>query len=110
MADLRAPREERSLPGFVLGFLVDQHPALYSIDELDRMLASPEEDRAQERLLLEEAIKTLVGDGLEHGATKYSANENCYVTDSFPNNTESLRGFMVNSSSASWTFVNKSAY
>lgn len=44
------------------------------------------------------------------GATKYSASGTCYVTDSFPNNTESLRGFMVNASSASWTFVNKSAY
>jgi hypothetical protein len=29
---------------------------------------------------------------------------------SFPNNTELLRGFMVNASSGSWTLVNKTGY
>jgi hypothetical protein len=66
MADPRPPREERSLPGFLLDFLVGKHPALYSIEELDRMLASPEEDPAHERFLLGEAVKILVSDGLAH--------------------------------------------
>ncbi|MCW2994384.1 MAG: hypothetical protein JWQ18_1879 [Conexibacter sp.] len=51
---------------YLLDLLVEHHPALYSIDELGRLLASPEHDARQERFLLEEAVKILVGDGLAH--------------------------------------------
>ncbi|HWI72265.1 MAG TPA: hypothetical protein VNT55_09935 [Baekduia sp.] len=73
--DLRAPRRgrgacagegslEQGLAGSLLDFLVEHSPALFSVDELDRLLASPDRDRQQERFLLEEAVKILVGDGL----------------------------------------------
>jgi hypothetical protein len=52
--------------GYLLDFLVEHHPALYSTDELDRLLASPDQDPRQERFMLEEAVKILVGDGLVH--------------------------------------------
>jgi hypothetical protein len=51
---------------YLLDLLVEEHPALYAIDELDRLLASPGQDPQQERFLLEEAVKILVGDGLAH--------------------------------------------
>jgi hypothetical protein len=47
MADRRAPEREPSPAAFLLDFLVGKHPALFSIDELDRMLASPEEDSSR---------------------------------------------------------------
>jgi hypothetical protein len=52
--------------GHLLDFLVERHPAMYAVDELDRLLASADRDRWQERLLLEEAVKILIGDGLAH--------------------------------------------
>lgn len=44
------------------------------------------------------------------GAPKYAAEGYCYVTQSFPNNTELLRGWMRNLSGYPWTFVNKTNY
>jgi hypothetical protein len=66
MADPQPAEREPDLAGHLLDLLVGQHPALLSIDELDRVLADPDEDPDEERFLMEEAVKVLVGDGLAH--------------------------------------------
>lgn len=43
-------------------------------------------------------------------AWKYWSQGYCYVTDSFPNNTQLLWGQMLNLSRWPWTYVNKTAY
>jgi hypothetical protein len=66
MTDPHTAQREPELAGHLLDLLVGQHPALLSIDELDRLLADPDEDPGQERFLIEEAVKVLIGDGLAH--------------------------------------------
>jgi hypothetical protein len=55
----------------LLDFLIARHPGLYSIDELVRLFSSPDQDQDQERLELEEGIKTLVADGLAHRLDRF---------------------------------------
>jgi len=56
-----------------------------------------------------------IGQGMQRdsnqwGAPKYAIQGYCYLNQSFPNNTELLRGWGQNLTSLPWWLVNKSAY
>ena len=55
-----------SASAFVLYVLVDEHPALLSVDELAREFARSSTDRQTARICIEDAVAELAGNGLVH--------------------------------------------